>query len=118
MNRKETDGFVFLELFMTLAFLLPFLVALVFLAVVARTTVFRPRPHKIDHVILFVRKLDVSDFEVLLDAGQEWTLRQSLSDETCEGPDDAGRPRTLNSGIPQTRGSQCRSHSSLDSWRI
>jgi len=67
---------------MTLAFLLPFLVALVFLAVVARTTVFRPRPHKIDHVILFVRKLDVSDFELLLDAGQEWTLRQSLSNET------------------------------------
>jgi hypothetical protein len=67
---------------MTIAFLLPFVVALVFLAVIARTTVFRPRPHKIDHVILFVRKLDVSDFELLLDAGQEWTLRQSLSNET------------------------------------
>ena len=67
---------------MTLAFLLPFVCALVFLAVIARTTVFRPRPHKIDHVILFVRKLDVSDFELLLDAGQEWTLRQSLSNET------------------------------------
>ncbi len=69
-------------LFMTIAFLLPFICALIFLAVIARTTVFRRRPHKIDHVILFVRKLDVSDFEVLLDAGQEWTLRQSLSNET------------------------------------
>jgi hypothetical protein len=56
--------------------------ALLFLAVVARTTVFRPRPHKIDHVILFLRKLDVSDFEVLLDAGDEWTLQQSLSSES------------------------------------
>ena len=67
---------------MTTAFLLPFVCALLFLAVVARTTVFRPRPHKIDHVILFLRKLDVSDFEVLLDAGDEWTLQQSLSSES------------------------------------
>lgn len=67
---------------MTIAFLLPFVCALIFLAVIARTTVFRARPHKIDHVILFVRRLDVSDFEVLLDASQEWTLRQSLSNET------------------------------------
>src|SRR5258708_2838513 len=67
---------------MTIAFLLPFVCALLFLAVVARTTVFRARPHKIDHVILFLRKLDVSDFEVLLDAGDEWTLRHSLSSES------------------------------------
>jgi hypothetical protein len=67
---------------MTLAFLLPFVCALVFLAVVARTIVFRARPHKIDHVILFLRKLDVSDFEALLDAGDEWTLQQSLSSES------------------------------------
>ena len=67
---------------MTLAFLLPFVCALVFLAVVARTIVFRARPHKIDQVIFFLRKLDVSDFEALLDAGDEWTLQQSLSSES------------------------------------
>jgi hypothetical protein len=67
---------------MTIAFLLPFVCVLIFLAVVARTTVFRARPHRIDDVILFLRKLDVSDFEVLLDAGDEWTLRQSLSSES------------------------------------
>jgi len=32
-------------------------------------------------VILFVRKLDVSDLELLLDAGEEWALRQSLTRE-------------------------------------
>jgi len=66
---------------MIIAFLLPFLCVLVFLAVVARTTFFRARPHRIDHVILFVRKLDVSDLELLLDAGEEWALRQSLTRE-------------------------------------
>src|SRR5437879_13578582 len=66
---------------MSIAFLLPFLCVLAFLAVVAHTTVFRARPHRIDHVILFVRKLDVSDLELLLDAGEEWALRQSLTRE-------------------------------------
>lgn len=64
---------------MSIVFLLPFISALVFLVFVALTTVYRPRPHDIDHVILFVRKLELSDLEALLDAGQEWTLRQSLS---------------------------------------
>src|SRR3989442_4231598 len=66
---------------MSIAFLLPFLCVLVFLVVVARTTFFRARPHRIDHVVLFVRKLDVSDLELLLDAGEEWALRQSLTRE-------------------------------------
>jgi len=66
---------------MSIAFLLPFLCVLAFLAVVAHTTVFRARPHRIDHVILFVRKLEVSDLEVLLDAGEEWALRQALTRE-------------------------------------
>ena len=66
---------------MSIAFLLPFLIALALLAVVARTTVYQKRPHDIDHVILFVRKLDLSDLEMLLDAGKEWALRQSLSPE-------------------------------------
>src|SRR5713101_5789964 len=64
---------------MSLTFLLPFLCALVLLALVARSIVYPVHPHDIDHVILFVRKLDVSDLEVLLDAGEEWTLRGSLS---------------------------------------
>ena len=64
---------------MSFAFLFPFLCALLLLAIVARSTVYRVRSRDIDHVILFVRKLDVTDLEILLDAGEEWTLQQSLS---------------------------------------
>ena len=101
---------------MTIAFLLPFVCALVFLAVIARTTVFQARPHQIDHVILFVRKLDVSDFQVLLDAGQEWNLRQSLSNETFRTAQE-DRILLIREYLRRVA-HNCRSHSSLDSWGI
>jgi hypothetical protein len=43
------------------------------------TTVYRPRAHDIDNVILLARKLDPADLEMLLDAGEEWGLRRSLT---------------------------------------
>ncbi|MGE5205871.1 MAG: hypothetical protein ACM3PW_09660 [Chlamydiota bacterium] len=64
---------------MSIPFLIPFLCALALLVVIARTIVYRKPPHDLDQVILFVRKLDVSDLETLLDAGEEWTLQQALT---------------------------------------
>jgi len=64
---------------MTIALLLPIVFGIVFLAVVALTTVYGPRGHDIDSVILLARKLDPSDLEMLLDAGAEWNLRRSLT---------------------------------------
>ena len=66
---------------MSLAFLFPFLCALVLLALVARRIVYPVHHHDIDHVIFLIRKLEVSDLEALLDVGEEWTLRRSLSPE-------------------------------------
>jgi|ERR1700730_673109 len=70
---------------MSLAFLFPFFCALVLLALVARRIVYPVRHHDIDHVIFLIRKLEVSDLEVLLDVGAEWTLRRSLSPEAYRG---------------------------------
>jgi hypothetical protein len=64
---------------MSIALLLPVAFGIVFLAVVALTTVYGPRGHDIDNVILLARKLDPSDLEMLLDAGAEWSLRRSLT---------------------------------------
>jgi hypothetical protein len=64
---------------MSIALLLPAVYGIVLLVVVALTTVYRARPHDIDHVILLARKLDPADLEMLLDAGAEWNLRRSLT---------------------------------------
>lgn len=64
---------------MSIALLLPIVFGIVLLAVVAFTTVYRPRGHEIDNVILLARKVDSSALEMLLDAGAEWSLRRSLT---------------------------------------
>ncbi len=64
---------------MSIALLLPILFGVAFLAVAAWTTVYGPRGHDVDNVILLARKFDPSDLEMLLDAGAEWGLRRSLT---------------------------------------
>jgi len=66
---------------MSLTFLLPFLLGIAFFVAVARATFYRPQRRKIDDVILFVRKLEVSELELLMDVGEEWTLRHLLTEE-------------------------------------
>lgn len=63
---------------MLIAVLIPAVYGIALLAVVALTTVYAPRAHEIDNVILLARKLDPSDLEALFDAGFEWRLRQCL----------------------------------------
>jgi hypothetical protein len=64
---------------MPIAVLIPAVFGIAFFLVILLTTVYAPRPHDVDHVILLARKLDPSDLETLLDAGEEWRLRQSLT---------------------------------------
>jgi len=59
--------------------LLPIVFGIAFFAAVVLATVYGPRVHDIDHVILLARKIDPSDLEMLLDAGTEWNLRRSLT---------------------------------------
>jgi hypothetical protein len=66
---------------MSITLFLPFLFGLAFFVTVARTAFNRPRRRRIDTVIPFVRKLDVSELEVLMDAGQEWSLRHFLTED-------------------------------------
>ena len=62
-------------------FLLPFLGALAFLAVVARLTFYRRRPCSLEDVAVFVRQVDVLELAALLDPMVPRRLRESLSDE-------------------------------------
>jgi hypothetical protein len=64
---------------MSIVLLLPLVLGVVLLALIALTTVYSPRPHDIDNVIMSARRLDISDLEVLLDASSEWSLRRSLT---------------------------------------
>ncbi len=64
---------------MPIAVLIPAVFGIAFFLVILLTTVYGPRVHEVDHVILLARKLDPSDLETLLDAGEEWRLRQSLT---------------------------------------
>jgi hypothetical protein len=64
---------------MPIAVLIPAVFGIAFVFVILLTTVYAPRVHDVDHVILLARKLDPSDLETLLDAGEEWRLRQSLT---------------------------------------
>ncbi len=64
---------------MPIAVLVPAVFGIAFVFVILLTTVYAPRVHDVDHVILLARKLDPSDLETLLDAGEEWRLRQSLT---------------------------------------
>jgi hypothetical protein len=64
---------------MPIAVLIPAVFAIAFVFLILLTTVYGPRLHDVDHVILLARKLDPSDLETLLDAGEEWRLRQSLT---------------------------------------
>jgi len=64
---------------MLMAVLIPAVYGVALLVMVALTTVYAPRAHEIDNVVLLARKLDPSDLEVLFDAGAEWQLRQSLA---------------------------------------
>ena len=66
---------------MSITLFLPFLFGVIFFVAVARTAFHRPRRRKIDSVIPFVRKLDVSELEVLMDAGEEWNLRHFLTED-------------------------------------
>jgi len=59
--------------------LFPFAFGIAFFVALVMATVYGPCAHDIDHVILRARKLDPSDLEMLLDAGAEWKLRQSLT---------------------------------------
>jgi hypothetical protein len=63
---------------MHFAVLIPAVFGIAFIFLILLTTVYGPRVHDVDHVILLARKLDPSDLETLLDAGEEWRLRQSL----------------------------------------
>ena len=60
---------------MPLAVLIPAVFGIAFVFLILLTTVYGPRLHDMDHVILLARKLDPSDLESLLDAGEEWRLR-------------------------------------------
>jgi len=64
---------------MPIAVLIPAVFGIAFVFLILLTTVYAPRVHDVDHVILLARKLDPSDLETLLDAGEEWRLRQSLT---------------------------------------
>jgi hypothetical protein len=64
---------------MSIAVLIPAVFGIAFVFLILLTTVYGPRVHDVDHVILLARKLDLSDLETLLDAGEEWRLRQSLT---------------------------------------
>src|SRR5213593_4187640 len=64
---------------MSIEFLFPALAFLACLAIFAYAIVYKPRTRDIDYVILFARKLDVSELEALLDAASEWKLRSSLT---------------------------------------
>ncbi len=64
---------------MPIAVLVPAVFGIAFVFLILLTTVYGPRVHDVDHVILLARKLDPSDLEMLLDAGEEWRLRQSLT---------------------------------------
>jgi len=77
---------------MSIEFLLPVFLGIVFFAVVILITVYRPHPRNIDNVILFAGRLDPLDLEGLRDAGEEWNLRQSLTTWAFR------RPRRTGSG--------------------
>jgi len=62
------------------AFLLPFLGALILLALAARYTVYRRPPGSLDDVALFVRQVDVLELAALLDPLVPLALKESLSD--------------------------------------
>jgi hypothetical protein len=64
---------------MSIAVLIPAVFGIAFVFLILLTTVYGPRLHDVDHVILLARKLDPSGLETLLDAGEEWRLRQSLT---------------------------------------
>ena len=61
---------------------LPFLLGMALFIAVARSTFSRARHRNIDDVILFLRKLGMVDLELLMDPGEEWTLRHFLTEET------------------------------------
>lgn len=70
---------------MSLGLFFPLLSAAVLLIAVTRTA-FRRSPYKrIDDAILFIRRLEVADVDALLDAGQEWRIRNLLSAEDFRG---------------------------------
>jgi hypothetical protein len=67
---------------MPIAVFIPAVFGIVFVFLILLTTVYGPRVHDVDHVILLARKLDPSDLDMLLDAGEEWRLRHSLTTAT------------------------------------
>jgi hypothetical protein len=58
---------------------LPILLAVIFFVSVVRVTIYRPRYQRLEDVILFARKLGVSELETLTDPGEEWGLRNLAS---------------------------------------
>lgn len=64
-----------------LAFLVPFLAALAFLALAARLTVYRRPSCRLEDVAFFVRRVDMLELTALLDPMVPRMLRESLSDE-------------------------------------
>jgi len=64
---------------MSFSVLLPILMIAAFFVAVSRATLYKPGCPRLEEVILFARKLGISDLEALTDAGQEWGLRMSGS---------------------------------------
>jgi hypothetical protein len=64
---------------MSIAIVVAALYGIAFLGAVALATIYKPRAHDIDNVILLARKVDPTDLETLFDPGAEWSLRRSLT---------------------------------------
>ena len=58
--------------------LIPLVLGVLSLALVVIIFLYDRRPHEIDSVILFARKIAISDLETLLDPATEWNLRRCL----------------------------------------
>lgn len=59
---------------MSFALWIPLVMAAVFIVVVARATIYRPR-YRLEEVIRFVRKLETEELALLFDPAEEWALR-------------------------------------------
>jgi hypothetical protein len=63
---------------MSALLLVPLILGVLSLALIAIIVLYAPKPHAIDNVILFARKIAICDLESLLDPATEWNLRRSL----------------------------------------
>src|SRR5689334_15863107 len=66
---------------MNLTVVAPILVSLAYFMALARALLYRPRYRRLQDVILFVRHLDMSHFEALVDSSEEWGIRNALPEQ-------------------------------------